>query len=244
MTVHGSHNVTVVENVAYDHVGHCYFLEDGGERNTHFIKNLGLGTRKGILTPSDDQPTTFWMTSAHSTMIGNAAAGSSYKEGVGIWFIIPDIITGPSRPLNFFQRKEQKYYPITEFRDNVVHSNGGFGLAIFRRLGLNHEILGCSTYSPKVDPLDKKSNYQPVILDNLIGKSTEISFFSFFTLYFLGFKNRMVNAILRTAAAEMVNCKFADSKRSIEVFKNFLDGYQKIKDTVIVGESPNVGKKN
>ena len=32
MTVHGTHGVNVVNNVAYNTFGHCYFLEDGGER--------------------------------------------------------------------------------------------------------------------------------------------------------------------------------------------------------------------
>ena len=29
--IHGTHNVTLSENVAYDTRGHCYMLEDGGE---------------------------------------------------------------------------------------------------------------------------------------------------------------------------------------------------------------------
>ena len=172
MTVHGSHNVSVIGNVAYDHYGHCYFLEDGGERNTHFLYNLGVGTRKGILTPSDGQATTFWMTSADVKMIGNVAAGSDYAKGVGIWFIIPEKVTGPSAGLKFFSMpKEGKHTPVQEFRDNIVHSNGQAGLGFFKRLGKNHEILGCSTYSPLVNPADDTSEYEPVILENLTGKT-------------------------------------------------------------------------
>ena len=32
VTVHGTHGVNVINNVAYNTFGHCYFLEDGGER--------------------------------------------------------------------------------------------------------------------------------------------------------------------------------------------------------------------
>ena len=32
ITVHGTHGVNVINNVAYHTFGHCYFLEDGGER--------------------------------------------------------------------------------------------------------------------------------------------------------------------------------------------------------------------
>ena len=45
VTVHGSHNVDVSDNVAYDHYGHCFFLEDGGEMGNKFDHNLGLGTK-------------------------------------------------------------------------------------------------------------------------------------------------------------------------------------------------------
>ena len=53
MTVHGSHGVTVQDNVGYHTHGHCYFLEDGGEKDTILNGNLGLSTMKGLITPSD-----------------------------------------------------------------------------------------------------------------------------------------------------------------------------------------------
>lgn len=43
----------VQDNVGYDHLGHCYFLEDGGEKRNVFDGNLGVGTRKGSILPSD-----------------------------------------------------------------------------------------------------------------------------------------------------------------------------------------------
>ena len=45
ITVHGTHGVTVENNVAYNTFGHCYFLEDGGEKNNTLYRNLGLGVR-------------------------------------------------------------------------------------------------------------------------------------------------------------------------------------------------------
>ena len=32
VTVHGTHGVTVQDNVAHDTLGHCYYIEDGGEK--------------------------------------------------------------------------------------------------------------------------------------------------------------------------------------------------------------------
>ena len=47
---------------------------------------------------------------------------------------------------------------------------------------------------------------------------------------------------MRTAAVEMINFKLADSRRGIELFRNIPGGFQRVKDTTIVAESPNVGK--
>ena len=44
IVIHGSHNVTVSENVAYDTQGHCFMLEDGGEYDNRFEYNLGAKT--------------------------------------------------------------------------------------------------------------------------------------------------------------------------------------------------------
>jgi hypothetical protein len=45
----------VLGNVCFDHIGHGYFVEDGGEQGNVFDGNLGLGTRpgSGLLLPSD-----------------------------------------------------------------------------------------------------------------------------------------------------------------------------------------------
>ena len=53
MTIHGSHGVLIQDNVGYDTRGHCFFTEDGGEKDTVFNGNLGLSTRTGVITPSD-----------------------------------------------------------------------------------------------------------------------------------------------------------------------------------------------
>lgn len=45
VTVHGTDNVLVENNVTYDTVGHCFFLEDGIETGNEFIHNLGILTK-------------------------------------------------------------------------------------------------------------------------------------------------------------------------------------------------------
>ena len=81
LTIHGAHHVLVENNVANNHFGHCYFLEDGGEKYNSFINNIGMGTKVHTLTPGDINPSTFWITSPLTEFIGNVAAGSHDRNG-------------------------------------------------------------------------------------------------------------------------------------------------------------------
>jgi cell migration-inducing and hyaluronan-binding protein len=45
VTVHGTNFLRVENNVTYNTVGHCFFLEDGIEHSNEFVKNLGIQTK-------------------------------------------------------------------------------------------------------------------------------------------------------------------------------------------------------
>ena len=45
VTVHGTNDLRVENNVTYNTVGHCFFLEDGIEHGNEFIKNLAIQTK-------------------------------------------------------------------------------------------------------------------------------------------------------------------------------------------------------
>jgi G8 domain len=45
VTVHGTNFLRVENNVTYNTVGHCFFLEDGAEHGNEFIKNLAIQTK-------------------------------------------------------------------------------------------------------------------------------------------------------------------------------------------------------
>ncbi|MEN9705369.1 MAG: hypothetical protein RLZZ393_1248, partial [Pseudomonadota bacterium] len=45
VTVHGTHNLRVENNVTYNTVGHCFFLEDGIETGNEFVHNLAIQTK-------------------------------------------------------------------------------------------------------------------------------------------------------------------------------------------------------
>src|SRR5262249_47636261 len=102
VTVHGTNDVRVENNVAYDNVGHCYFLEDGVEHGNQYLNNLGMltkcnptrpcnstnavvGTYGGggqgqnatdQLIPSDNTASTFWITNPDNTNRGHVSASS------------------------------------------------------------------------------------------------------------------------------------------------------------------------
>jgi len=45
VTVHGTNNLRVENNVTYNTVGHCFFLEDGIETGNQFVHNLAIQTK-------------------------------------------------------------------------------------------------------------------------------------------------------------------------------------------------------
>ena len=155
--------------------------------------------------------------------------------------MFPDEPVGPSKGLGFFAKKEAKRTPILSFKDNSAHSNGNTGLALFRRLSKDHGVIGCSTYSPRVNATDRLSEMVPVIFDGFHGKFTVSHKFKSDFSYIEGYKNRRRNMVSRSTAAELQNFYLSDSLHSLFLVRNMLGGYQRIKNSVIVGESPNVG---
>jgi cell migration-inducing and hyaluronan-binding protein len=45
VTVHGTDNLLVENNVTYNTVGHCFFMEDGIEKGNRLVRNLGIQTK-------------------------------------------------------------------------------------------------------------------------------------------------------------------------------------------------------
>src|SRR5690606_23505393 len=45
VTVHGTNFLRIENNVTYNNVGHCFFLEDGIEHGNQFVKNLAIQTK-------------------------------------------------------------------------------------------------------------------------------------------------------------------------------------------------------
>lgn len=127
LTIHGTDRVTVSNNVAYDTVGHCFFLEDGAETKNVLDGNLGMRTRAAptgeAILESDAQPATFWISNPGNVVTRNVAAGS---DGAGFWYNLSVHPTGPSANPNLWPRRSN----LGAFDANVAHSNATNGLFV------------------------------------------------------------------------------------------------------------------
>lgn len=131
VVVHGTHNLTVSDNIAYDTNGHCYMTEDGGEIDNLFSRNLGALTQEAtrLTRPveSDNFPSTFWCSNPQNTWVGNVAAGSKNN---GFWFELNLEVRAPTANMPLSQGMIPRQLNLKLFRDNVAHSNGSAGLRV------------------------------------------------------------------------------------------------------------------
>ncbi len=133
ITVHGTDYALIQNNVAYDHIGHGFFLEDASEQFNTFDRNLGILSRIPAVgkevEPHDAaqknggrrlSPATFWITNNQNTFTNNVAAGS---EATGFWYAIPKYSFDP---LFTTYLPDQE---ILEFTNNTAHSCEAIGVA-------------------------------------------------------------------------------------------------------------------
>jgi hypothetical protein len=133
VVVHGTHNVTISENVAFDTMGHCYMTEDGGEIDNVFVRNLGANTRAAtrVVRPEETDstnPSTFWCSNPVNEWVGNVAAGG---EANGYWFELQDSVKSPTSEMPLSAGMIPRRMPLKLFRDNVSHSYRRHGLRTY-----------------------------------------------------------------------------------------------------------------
>lgn len=83
-TIHGTHYLRIMNNVAFEVKGHTIFIEDAIETKNKLIGNLIIKTmRSWSLLNTDQTPACFWITHPDNDFIGNHAAGS---DRYGFWY--------------------------------------------------------------------------------------------------------------------------------------------------------------
>ena len=150
VTVHGTNYLDIENNVTYNNIGHCFFLEDAVEHDNQFVHNLGILTKchpdapcvgtnlgpfgaeggknfdtdgqnaKDILIPSDNTASTFWITNPDNIYRDNVAAGS---DATGFWFALPEHPTGKFEGTEISAKTWPRRTRLREFKGNTSHSN-------------------------------------------------------------------------------------------------------------------------
>ncbi|XP_029468423.1 cell surface hyaluronidase isoform X2 [Rhinatrema bivittatum] len=258
VTVHATNGLLVKDNVGYDTLGHCFFLEDGIEQRNTLFHNLGLVTKPGTLLPTDRNSTmctairdkvhgsyipvpatdcmavsTFWIANPNNHLISNAAAGS---QDAGIWFVFHKMSTGESH--GRFPETKAELTPLGIFYNNRVHSNFKAGLFIDKGVKTSHasaedprEYL-CLDNNARFRPHQDADPEKPRVaarIDRLIS-----------------FKNNDHGAWVRGGDIMIMNSGFADNGIGLTFasdgsFPKDEGSSQEVSESLFIGESSNYG---
>lgn len=254
VTVHGTNNVLVENNVTFDTVGHCFFLEDAVETGNQFVRNLGIQTKchptlpcvpthlgpaglatsgggaagqrsEHVLIASDNTAATFWITNPDNIYRDNVAAGS---DMVGFWYALPVHPTGQFEGTEISANTWPRRTRVREFSGNTAHSN--FDGLMFDR-GPNPDntfsVGGSNYHFPTLDPADPNS--VPLV-----------SHFADFT----GYKNRNGAVWGRGELHLFTNLRVADNAIGFTHAASAVGRApytSKVVDSLFVGESDNIG---
>eukprot|EP01035_Chromulina_nebulosa_P018019 gene18019-23659_t len=152
VTTHDTFYWEVRDNVAYNVLGHTFFVEDGTEKYNTISGNLGIRTKLSSASLSSDQkPAVFWTSGPTNFWYDNVGSNS---DSFGFWFELGE------HPNNFLADGDYDVCPVHEklgeFRNNTVRGNAMIGLRIYPE------------YTPLQDPCDSNSDPSPQYLYDLV----------------------------------------------------------------------------
>ena len=79
IAIHGVHFLRITDNVAFEALGHTYFMEDGLESKNVITGNLGANTREMFTgLTSDATPSIYWLVNGDNYVERNIAAGGTH----------------------------------------------------------------------------------------------------------------------------------------------------------------------
>ncbi|WP_336980374.1 G8 domain-containing protein [Altererythrobacter fulvus] len=248
VTVHGTNNLQIENNVTFNTVGHCFFMEDGIETGNQFVRNLGIQTKchptlpceptnltlphqntagqasKHVLIPSDNTVSTFWITNPDNTYRDNVAAGS---DQIGFWMAFPQHPTGQFEGTEISKKTWPGRTKVREFSGNTAHSNFD-GFMLDRGPGPDGKfgIAGPNLIS-YADPADTSSGVVVSTFDN-----------------FTGYKNRNGAIWGRGEYHLYTNLKLADNAIGFThavAMPGIAPYTSRVENSLFVGESDNIG---
>ena len=249
VTIHGTDNLVVENNVTYNTVGHCFFMEDGIEKGNQVVKNLGIQTKchptlpcdsthlgpgrppsngqssEHVLLPSDNTASTFWITNPDNIYRDNVAAGS---DAIGFWFALPVHPIGAFEGTEISANTWPRRTKVREFSGNTAHSNfDGFMFDRGPRPDNTFSVVGSNYHVSYADPTDTNSEML-------------VSHFEDFTSY----KNRNGAVWGRGELHLFTNLKVADNAigyTHAAAAVGRAEYTSKVVDSLFVGETDNIG---
>ncbi len=252
VTVHGTNYLDVENNVTYNNIGHCFFLEDAVEHGNQFIHNLGILTKchpdapcvptnlgpfgpaggknfdtaaqnaKDILIPSDNTASTFWITNPDNIYRDNVAAGS---DATGFWFALPEHPTGKFEGTEISKTTWPRRTRVREFKGNTSHSN--FDSFMFDRGPRPDGHFGPGGHISLANPADANGPQVESVIED-----------------FTGYKNRNGGIWTRGEMHVFKNVKLADNAIGYtHASGNFGRSAftSRVVDSLFVGETDNIG---
>ena len=251
VTVHGTNFLRVENNVTYNTVGHCFFLEDGIEHGNEFIRNLAIQTKchtskpcvptnlaasgeprmgtngqqsKDVLLPSDNTVASFWITNPDNVYRDNVAAGS---DSNGFWMSLPEHPNGKFEGTEISAKTWPRRTPFREFKGNVAHSN--YDAFMFDRNINPNNTFGVTggSHTARENPADANSKPLETVFEDLTA-----------------YKNRNGGIWGRGELHTFRNLKLADNAMGYTHASGLGGGdpfTSIVVDSLFVGETENIG---
>ncbi len=253
VTVHGTNYLRIENNVTYNNVGHCFFLEDGIEHGNEFVRNLGIQTKCHPTKPCD--PTNlapfgstgdglnFKLTGQDSkdVLIPSDNTVSTFwitnpdnvyrdnvaagSDSTGFWLALPEHPTGQFEGTEISRTIWPRRTKLREFKGNVAHSNFDSFMGDRAPRADGHFAVG--GYISLADPADPNSPQVESVVED-----------------FTAYKNRNSGIWARGELRLYRNLKMADNGIGFtQASGNFGQSRytSRVVDSLFVGETENVG---
>jgi len=197
VTVHGTNDLRIENNVTYNTVGHCFFLEDGIEQRNEFVRNLAIQVKchptkacvptnlapNGELTNEDRAAIRQASMSGEDTLLPSDNTVAAYwitnpdntfidnvaagSDANGFWLSLPEHPIGAFLGTDIANDIWPRRTRFREFRNNTAHSS--FDGFMFDRNINAENVFGLAgpSYMPKENPADPNSKGVETLFENL-----------------------------------------------------------------------------
>jgi cell migration-inducing and hyaluronan-binding protein len=254
VTVHATNNVRVENNVTYNTVGHCFFLEDAIETGNQFVHNLAMQTKchpdgkpcvptnLGPFKVAGGKNFNLDGQNAKDILIPSDNTASSYwitnpgnifrdnvaagSESTGFWFAFPEHPTGVYEGTDISKATWPRRLPLAQFTGNVAHSNFDGLMSDRGPRADGHFAVG--GHIALANPSDGNSPPVETVYEN-----------------FTSYKNRNSGMWVRGEMDTFKNLKLADNAigytHAAGSFTNRGAYTSRVHESLFVGETENIG---